>query len=279
MKVSQEKLEKPSSPLEEMKKLMKCGDDKHLFLGTQKYNGHGLQPLHMLTVHCSGSRDEISSTIIYQRLSWAREHIGWSLNEWKTVASSDESRFQLVRADGRVRVWRRPHEAMDPSCQQGTVQAGGGSIMVWAVFTWHGLVPLVQLNRSLTGKEYLQLLEDHLQPFMDFTYSNNDGIFMDDNAPCHRATIVRDWLEEHSGQFQRMWPPRSPDMNPIEHLWDIIERSVRAQNPALSTLSQLSMSIEAAWLNIPAGDFQRLVESMPRRIAALRRAKGGPTKY
>ncbi|GIY56940.1 hypothetical protein CDAR_86611 [Caerostris darwini] len=75
-----------------------------------------------------------------QRLSWAREHIGWSLDEWKTVAWSNESRFQLVRADGRVRVWRRPHEAMDSNCQQGTVQAGGGSVMVWAVcfraWTW-----------------------------------------------------------------------------------------------------------------------------------------------
>ncbi|GIY17376.1 hypothetical protein CDAR_1601 [Caerostris darwini] len=76
-----------------------------------------------------------------------------------------------------------------------------------------------------------------------------------------------------------IWPPRSPDMNPIENLWDIIERSVRAQNPAPSTLSQLWTSIETAWLNIPAEDFQRLVESMPRRVAALRRAKGGPTRY
>lgn len=215
-----------------------------------------------------------------QRLSWAREHIGWSLDQWKTVAWSDESRFQLVRADGRVRVWRRPHEAMDPNCQQGTVQAGGGSIMVWAVFTWHGLGPLVQLNRSLTGNGYVQLLTDHLQPFMDFMYPNNDGIFMDDNAPCHRARTVRDWFEEHSGQFQRMiWPPRSPDMNPIEHLWDIIEKSVRAQTPAPSTLSQLWTSIQTAWLNIPAGDFQRLVDSMTRRVVALRRAKGGPTRY
>lgn len=81
-----------------------------------------------------------------QRRSWARDHISWTIDDWKKVAWSDESRFKLVRADGRVRVWRRPHEAMDPSCQQGTVQAGGGSIMVWAVFTWHGLGSLVQLN-------------------------------------------------------------------------------------------------------------------------------------
>lgn len=156
------------------------------------------------------------------------------------MAWSDESRFQLVRADGRVRVWRRPHEAMDPSFQQGTVQACGGSIMKWAVFTWNGLCPLVQLNRSLTGNGYVQLLRDHLQPFMDFMYPYNDGIFMDDKEPCHRATTVRDWFKEHSGQFQRMiWPPRSPDMNPIKHLWDIIERLVHSQNPTPSTLSQL----------------------------------------
>ena len=110
-------------------------------------------------------------------LCWAHGHISWTLDDWKYIALSDESRFQLIRADRRVRVWHKPHEAMDPSCQQGTVQAGGGSIMLWAVFTWNGLGPLVKLNQSLTGKDYVQLLGDHLQPFMDFMYPNNDGIF------------------------------------------------------------------------------------------------------
>ena len=169
---------------------------------------------------------------------------------------------------------------MNASCQQGTVQAGGGSVMVWGVFIWNGLGPLVQLNRSLTANGYVQLLGDHLQPFMDVMFPTNDGLFMDDNAPCHRATTVRDWFDEHSGQLQRMiWPPRSPDMNPIEHLWDIIERSLRAQNPASATLSQLWASTQDTWLTIYAGDFQRLVESMPRRVAALRRARRGPTRY
>ena len=74
-----------------------------------------------------------------QRLTWARDHLGWTLDDWKTVAWSDESRSQLIRVDSSVRVWRRPHEAMDPSCQQGTVQAGSGSVMVWGFYVeWTG---------------------------------------------------------------------------------------------------------------------------------------------
>lgn len=79
---------------------------------------------------------------------------------------------------------------MDPSCQQGTVQAGGGSIMVWAVFNWHGLGSLIKLNQSLNGRGYVQLFGDYLQQFMDFMYSNNNGIFQDDNVPSHWAKIL-----------------------------------------------------------------------------------------
>ena len=78
---------------------------------------------------------------------------------------SDESRYQLFRADG-VCVRCRPHEAIDPSCQQGTVQAGDGSILVWGVFSWHGLGPVVHLNMSLS----ISLLGDHFQLVLDFIY-------------------------------------------------------------------------------------------------------------
>ncbi|GFW96725.1 HTH_Tnp_Tc3_2 domain-containing protein [Trichonephila clavipes] len=64
------------------------------------------------------------------RLAWARQHRHWTVDDWKHVAWFDESRFQLNRADLRVRVGKQPYESIDPSCQQGTVQAGGGSVMV-----------------------------------------------------------------------------------------------------------------------------------------------------
>ncbi|GFU64376.1 uncharacterized protein TNCV_3947431 [Trichonephila clavipes] len=73
-------------------------------------------------------------------------------DEYKHVAWSNESRFQLSRADGRVRVCRQPHDSMDPTCQQGTVQAGGGSGMVWVVCSWRDLGPLIHLDTTLTGK-------------------------------------------------------------------------------------------------------------------------------
>ncbi len=72
---------------------------------------------------------------------------------------------------------------MDPSCQQGTVQAGGGSIMVWAVFTWGGLGLLVQLNGSLTRNDNVELLGDYLHPFIGFvTQTTMEFLWM---TMCH----------------------------------------------------------------------------------------------
>ena len=62
------------------------------------------------------------------------------------------------------------------------MQAGGGS-MVWSVFTWNGLGPLIQLNGLLTRNDYVDLLGDHLHLFMCSIYPNNDGVFTDDNVP------------------------------------------------------------------------------------------------
>ncbi|KAI4882134.1 hypothetical protein NFI96_007378 [Prochilodus magdalenae] len=67
------------------------------------------------------------------------------------------------------------HKAMDPSCQQSHVQAAGGSILVWHVFSWQGLGQLVRLNMSLTGVYYVSLLSDHLQHGMDFRHSSAAG--------------------------------------------------------------------------------------------------------
>ena len=123
------------------------------------------------------------------RLAWARQHRHWTLNDWKNVVWSDESRFQLYRADGRVRVWRKPHESMDPSCLQGTVQAGGGSVMVWGVCSWHDMRPLIRLDSTKTGQRYVNIRSDHHHPFMSCVHSDGRGRFQQDNAPPHWSIV------------------------------------------------------------------------------------------
>ncbi len=77
-----------------------------------------------------------------RRLQSAQAHQNWTIEDWKNVACSDESRFLLRHSDGRVRIWRKEHESMDPSCLVSTVQAVGG-VMVWGKFSWHFLYQLI----------------------------------------------------------------------------------------------------------------------------------------
>ncbi|GFT41185.1 transposase domain containing protein [Trichonephila clavipes] len=76
-------------------------------------------------------------------LRCAREHRDWSMDQWERVALSDESRFAIHPADGRIRIRRLPGEQLLPQCTVGHTQAGGGSIMLWRTFSWAFLGPVV----------------------------------------------------------------------------------------------------------------------------------------
>ncbi len=75
------------------------------------------------------------------------------------------------------------------------------------------------------------------------------------------------------------WPPQSPDLNPIEHLWDVVEREIRIMDVQPTNLQQLGNTIMSIWTKISEQCFQKLVESMPRRIWVVLKAKGVPTRY
>ncbi len=167
---------------------------------------------------------------------------------------------------------------MDPSCLVSTVQAGGGGVMVWGIFSWHTFGPLVPIEHRLNATVYLSIV-DHVHPFMTTVY-HLLMYFQQDNAPCHKAQIISDWFLEHDNEFTLLkWPPQSPDLNPIEHLWDVVEQEIHIMDVQPTNLQQLRVAIMSIWTKISEECFQHLVESMPRRIKAVLKAKGGPTRY
>ncbi|GBM80699.1 hypothetical protein AVEN_79157-1, partial [Araneus ventricosus] len=101
-----------------------------------------------------------------------------------------------------------------------------------------------------------------------------------DNAPCHKAQIVSEWFEEHTDEFHlTSWPPNSPDLNPIEHIWDVMEWQLRAQTPPSPNISILCDLCLDIWYNLSPAMYQKLVASMPRRVEAVLKANGCATLY
>ncbi len=111
-----------------------------------------------------------------RRLQFTQAHQNWTIEDWKNVTCSDESRFLLRYSDDRVRIWRKEHESIDPSCLVSTVQAaGGGGVMVWGIFSWHTLGPLVPIEHRLNATVYQSIVAEHILPFMTTVYPSSDA--------------------------------------------------------------------------------------------------------
>ncbi|CAH2208221.1 jg11038 [Pararge aegeria aegeria] len=75
------------------------------------------------------------------------------------------------------------------------------------------------------------------------------------------------------------WPARSPDINPIEHVWDLLKRKVKSRIPALANVGELRIVVVEEWRRLSQEAIDNIILSMPRRVETLIRARGGNTRY
>ncbi len=153
------------------------------------------------------------------------------------------------------------------------VQAAVGCVKMWGIFSWHTLGPLVPVEHCLNATTaYLTIVADDVHPFMTTVYPSSDGYFQQDNAPRHKDQIISDWFLEHDNEFTLLkWPPQSPDLNPIEHLQDVVERETCIMDVHPTNLQQLRDAIMSIWNKISEECFQHLVlnKGRTRRIKAV----------
>ncbi|UYV84923.1 hypothetical protein LAZ67_X004023 [Cordylochernes scorpioides] len=157
-----------------------------------------------------------------QRLEWCRARSTW-MTEWHRVVFSDESRFCLSSDSRRVRVWRRRGERSNPAAivERPTVRQRG--IMVWGAIAYDSRSPLLRIQGTMTAQRYV---DDVLRPVtLPYLQWVPNALYQQDNARPHTARISQQALQD----VQMLpWPPYSPDLSPIEHVWDIIGRRLHA---------------------------------------------------
>ncbi|GFU28603.1 transposable element Tc3 transposase [Trichonephila clavipes] len=182
------------------------------------------------------------------RFKWCKEHIKTGLNiNCPMFSFTDESRFSLTGDSKRVYIWRESGTRNDPSNIVERDRFGSGGVMVW------GIMIDGRVNMDVT-------------------------LFMDDNARPHRANLVDEFLE--SEDIKRIpWPANSPDLNPIENLWDYLGRAIARRHPPPRDVNGLKTALLEEWSLIPQTVINNVISSLKTRCDMCVRVRGDHIPY
>lgn len=211
-----------------------------------------------------------------KRLQFVKDYENKDEEFWKNVIFSDESKFNLFGSDGRQMVWRKPNTALNKANLCPTIKHGGGSLMVWGCYSYHGVGNLVFIDGIMDKMGYLKILKENLKQSADKMGIGDTFYLYQDHDPKHDAMIVREWLLYNCRRMVKT-PPQSPDANPIENLWSELERRIRTHQ--ISNQRDLKQALIEEWEKITPEYIQKTASSMQKRLKAIKENNGFPTKY
>lgn len=192
---------------------------------------------------------------------------------WDRVMWSDEASFALYSLtkgewvmDGEEPA---PHETVKWPPR----------IRVWAAISCRGKTPLVRISKKMNATSFEKLLIAELVPHMCEAINGypKDFVLMQDGDGCHTAKKVQNSLEKEGVEQLLPWPAHSPDLNPIENAWSMVERHLETVHP--TSERGLWQAMQQAWENIDEDQLLQLCGNLPDRLRAVKDAQGGHTKY
>ena len=182
-----------------------------------------------------------------RRVQFAKEHVDKPASWWRKVIWTDESPF-VLRHNRRKFVIRKKAEKHKPFAMTGTVKHDK-KINVWGCFTFHGVGDFHWILGIMDQHVYRQILIHHVRPSAQRLFPDGGFIFQQDNDPKHTARSVKEYLQ-NTGRSLLEWPAQSPDLNPIENPWCIIDLRTEDREP--KNEEELFEILKEAWESIPS---------------------------
>jgi len=159
-------------------------------------------------------------------------------HDWSKTVFSDEKRFTLDGPDD----WQT-YVMKTEAIVRNKRQCKGGGIMLWLMCMPNGLLAFRILNGTFNSDNYIKLLSEMAVPILKINYGTN-FYYQEDNSPVHKSQKVRKYMTD-SGIKVIKWPSRSPDLNIVENIWQMISSRVY-NGPQFDNKQQLTKKVIAA---------------------------------
>lgn len=195
-----------------------------------------------------------------KRLNFANNNIN---NNFHNVFFSDEKLFVLAKT-GTVH-WVK--KGSDPPSKE--VEDMKASVLVWGAVSWSYKSTIHTCSKTVNANYYTQILTTHLLPTMP---NFSRYLFQHDNASPHTAKHTMNWLAGIGVKVLDDWPPYSPELNIIEHVWSWMTAYINKERP--KNRRELKRYIRAAWNEIPQSTIQAYINNLPTVMKRIIDAKG-----